>query len=205
MSVTFTAIANTTDFVVLAATVACECGSTRRASFSTYDEAADYGRKIRSGAITGVPCADQFCDPTGVRVDLVTAGEVGPELNVSNSNARFLLGLLGLPTDEDLSGSIDGSDMLGRALVACAVSPADEGVPAHDVLPGDGDAAFGAIADALGVNVVEGEPQDAPAQVATGLRMVDCGRRAGYAQERLAELVQVAQFAADRGWVVSYG
>lgn len=43
----------------------------------------------------------------------------GPQVNVSNTNAVLLLGLLGLPADPD--GECPAEDFLGRVLVAQAL------------------------------------------------------------------------------------
>ncbi|MBM4569106.1 hypothetical protein GS489_00960 [Rhodococcus hoagii] len=66
----------------------------------------------------------------GAGIEAVTAdGDDAPEVNMSNTNAVTLLGLLGLDTEG--FGDCPADDFLGRVLVAAALSPADEGVPAH--------------------------------------------------------------------------
>lgn len=101
-----------------------------------------------------------------------------PTLNVSNANARHLLGLLGLTSESEEDGCLSGStmaeDFLGRVLLAQAVNPTDAGVP-----------------------VVEEVGQG-------GMTLVKMGRRVGYADERLTSLRELADFAIDRGRSVQW-
>jgi hypothetical protein len=53
------------------------------------------------------------------------------EINMSNANARFVLDALGCESQIDLCGEEDAEAFLGRVLMALAVAPSDEGVPAH--------------------------------------------------------------------------
>lgn len=55
----------------------------------------------------------------------------GPQVDVSNSNARVLLDTLGVAAGDELAGAEAGEVFLGRVLLALAVAPADAGVPAH--------------------------------------------------------------------------
>ncbi|WP_206663661.1 hypothetical protein [Prescottella subtropica] len=108
----------------------------------------------------------------GAGIESVTAdGDDAPEVNMSNTNAVMLLDLLGLDTEG--FGDCPADDFLGRVLVASALSPADEGVPAH---------------------AVGGNP-----------RMIDCGRRPGYIQERLGDLHRLAAWAVENGRTVQWG
>lgn len=67
----------------------------------------------------------------GATIILVTTdGDDAPEVNMSNANARILLDLLGFGTEE-VCGDCSAADFLGRVLVAAALSPADEGMPAY--------------------------------------------------------------------------
>lgn len=72
--------------------------------------------------------------PNALGVDLEAWGE-GLLVNVSNSNAAFLLQALGLPTSDELCGETTGEDFLGRVLLATGPNPADEGVPALNLDP----------------------------------------------------------------------
>jgi hypothetical protein len=68
----------------------------------------------------------------GATITVVTAdGDDAPSANMSNANARILLDLLGLAGED--CGDCPADDFMGRVLVADALSPADEGVPVHDV------------------------------------------------------------------------
>lgn len=57
------------------------------------------------------------------------------EVNLSNLNAQTLMDLLGLRIDQDgdgdWAGSLSADDLLGRVLIAQAINPADEGLPAY--------------------------------------------------------------------------
>jgi hypothetical protein len=112
------------------------------------------------------------------------------ELDVCNANARFLLEALGFgsPTEEygddgsvlpgvyvELCGSTTPDDFLGRVLMALAVAPEDPGIPAQDV----------------------SSPGSA--------RVVDFGRRAGYLQDRLANLLSIVTFAKERNLDICWG
>jgi hypothetical protein len=54
-------------------------------------------------------------------------------VDTNDGNAARLLDALGLPVQQE--GELPLPDFLGRVLVALAVEPADEGVPAHDTSP----------------------------------------------------------------------
>lgn len=94
------------------------------------------------------------------------------DVNMANANAAFVLDSLGLPTD-DLSGGLPADDFLGRVLMALAVAPQDEGVPAYD-------------------DTRPGGPQ-----------WTECGRREGYLQdqlEALRELTEQCPPGAEVAW-----
>jgi hypothetical protein len=57
------------------------------------------------------------------------------DVNMSNANARHLLDALGLDTD-DLTGHVPAETFEGAVLLALAINPADEGIPAHELVPG---------------------------------------------------------------------
>lgn len=95
-------------------------------------------------------------------------------VNVSNGNAVLLLDLLGLAGPDAWCGRVDGADFLGRVLLAQAIAPADAGRPALETTTG------------------------------TGARLVDCGRPAGYADDRLTQLRSIAEAAAAAGSTVDW-
>lgn len=94
------------------------------------------------------------------------------DVNVSNTNARLLLTILGLDS-EDLCGTVDGEDFLGRILVALAEDRDDTGVASA---------------------VVGGKEVGQ-----SGATMVDCGLPAGYFGDRFTALHGLAQEAARLG------
>lgn len=101
------------------------------------------------------------------------------DVNLANTNARMVLSILGMTEEsEDLCGSIDGEDLLGRVLVAMAEDRDDTGV-ASAVIGGS----------ALGQR---------------GATMVDCGLPAGYFAERFGALHALAAEAARLGRPVTF-
>lgn len=117
-------------------------------------------------------CGDEYCAYGPMFIRAIEA-DPSPEVNVSNTNAMHLLGLLGFPSQSDEDGSLCGSttaeDFLGRVLLAQAVNPSDAGVPVTETV-GQG-----------------------------GAVLIAMGRRVGYSDDRLAELRDLADFAVDRG------
>lgn len=161
MSVTFCTEAPTLYFEI-----ACYARGRVATRFATHAEA--YAEQIAMLTRGEHPkgCADEYCLAMGhTFIDAVCAMDTH-EVNLSNVNARFILGNLGLVTEEgaDMSGTLDAEDFLGRVLLAAALSPEDEGIPSH-------------------------------AASSTGATMVECGRRAGYLHEVLDSLRAVADDA----------
>jgi hypothetical protein len=95
-------------------------------------------------------CNHHLCRDYGADVDEITDGP--GEINLNQANAKRVLCALGYVTGAELAADEDaptvlgirftGLDMygqdaaesfLGRVLLALAVSPADEGMPAHEV------------------------------------------------------------------------
>lgn len=97
-----------------------------------------------------------------------------PSANVSNENARSILGLVGI-TDDDLCGGTDADVFLGSVMVAQATI---------------GDRDNGSESLAL---------QDEGC-----IEMVDVGRPAGYFTEALTALREVAEFALSGGYEVGW-
>lgn len=96
----------------------CRCGENRSVlAYPTREEARAHAPI----------CADEFC---AAFPGSATPAEQSPFLNVANGNAVHLLSILGYETAEELCGSADAEDFLGRVLVALAINPTDAGVPA---------------------------------------------------------------------------
>jgi len=147
-------------------------------------------------------CGDEFCQESRMFI-LALEEAPAPEVNVSNINALHLLGLLGVETTNeygeiDLCGSMSGQDFLGRVLMATAVSPADSGVPATAVRYQDGEGTALSVAEATSTSAV------AVAVEQRSLTVIDCGRREGYSEDRLAELHDLAQFSIATGRTVQW-
>ena len=110
------------------------------------------------------------------------------EINMSNSNAVLVCESLGINLEEEgWCGSLPAQDFLGRVLVALAVSPADEGMPSHDLQPGDDAGPLFGI-------VREGGP-----------RIIQGARRPGYLQERLGQLRELADWAVAHDAEIDFG
>lgn len=148
--------------------------------FGSYEESrtflqAEYDTHGYTGGLA--VCGDDYCAYGLMSIQAIES-DPAPDLNVSNTNAMHLLGLLGLPAEPDECGSLGGSttaeDFLGRVLLAQAVSPSDAGVP---------------------VTATVGQ---------SGAVLIDMGRRVGYADDRLTSLRTLADFAVDRGRTVQW-
>ncbi len=97
-------------------------------------------------------------------------------VNMSSSNAVHVCASLAIDLEEwGWCGSLPAVDFLGRVLMALAVLPVDAGRPV----------------------TVDAEPGRAT--------FVDCGRREGYAQERLGQLRELADWAVANLAVISFG
>lgn len=110
-----------------------------------------------------------------VIMDVPEAEELS--VNMSSSNAAHVCASLGLDL-EDLGwcGSLAAEDFLGRVLVALAVLPVDAGMPRHEL----------------------------PREPGT-VRWIECGRPEGYAQDRLGQLRELADWAIAHGAEISFG
>jgi len=116
----------------------------------------------------------QECDTHGLYPTAVTGV---PEVNMSNSNAVFILGLLGVSSEYELMGESHQELVGSMAAAVFAERVAFAGV----VGGGDTGTTTVTYRDAGGPTIVE------------------CGRPAGYADERLAQLAEVAAWAAGHG------
>lgn len=142
-----------------------------------------YERDLTLGPVTGydaiVPVIEAHkaecdeCAHYGIYSTAVCDIDDALDVNVANTNARMLLVALGLDADGDLCGSADGSDFLGRVLLALAVDRDDSGVRSAVV----GGAEVGQ----------------------SGATMIDCGLPAGYFAERFGALHALAAEAARLG------
>lgn len=171
MSVTFHTEAPTLGFEV-----ACYARGRAAARFATHAEAYAEQVAMLTRGEHPMGCDDEYCLAMGhTFIDAVRVMNAH-EVNVSNINARFILGHLGLADEDgaDMSGALDAEDFLGRVLLAVALSPEDEGIPSHTV-------------------------------PSTGATMVECGRHAGYLHEVLDSLRAVADDAIRLGERVYWG
>lgn len=107
-------------------------------------------------------------------IDALVAVEY-PEVNMSNTNAMYLMGILGLPVDDDAyCGSITADELIERILLASAVDRDESATP----------------------DVVTTTP---------GLATwVECGLPEGYVSSRLAGLWEVATAAKNAGRLVQW-
>lgn len=103
-----------------------------------------------------------------------------------------------VPLEEDPSPQVNLSNFNARFVLAAL------GVDSEDLCGEDGAESFlGRVLTALAIAPVdEGVPaHDLPGP---GAQVVECGRRAGYLQERLAVLHEVALWAVERGRCVQW-
>jgi len=147
-------------------------------------------------------CGDEFCQEDRMFI-LALEEAPAPEVNVSVFNAVHMLGLLGIETTNehgeiDLCGSMSGEDLMGRVLMASAVNPADAGVAASAVRYQDGESTPMSVAEATSTSAV------AVAVEQRSLTVIDCGRREGYSEDRLADLRELAQFCITTGRTVQW-
>ena len=126
------------------------------------------------------------------------------EVNLSNLNAQTLMDLLGLRIDQDgdgdWSGSLSADDLLGRVLIAQAINPADEGLPAYKMTgaeAGNHSGLLGGLLGGLAQAEAEGE---------AGPSIWFGGRSAGYFDERLAQVRELAEEVKALGddWVIKW-
>ena len=141
--------------------ISCACGDVNYVtSYASYDDARNaFDVGVR------VSCGDDYCSADHCYIIPAFVGELPPEVNMSNVNAEYIIGLLGIEFDS--CGSISGTDLMGRVLMAQAVSPSDAGIPV----------------------------------IQTGI-VVDMGRAAGYGDERLLQMEDVARFSIDHNLLV---
>lgn len=147
--------------------------------YGSYSDAQEFLQaELDAHGCTGhlAVCGDEWCAGSMLFIHPIQV-DPAPELNVSSQNAIHLLGLLGIPFDAEdgaIAGSMPAEDFLGRVLMAQAVNPADAGVPAR-TLPSEG-----------------------------GATVINCGRREGYSEDRLAPLHELAEFAVSRGRTIQW-
>ena len=174
----------------------CGCESWRSPVFAS---ATDAAIARLDGKFT-LGCADDLCHKYGV---FIVPALAEPEVNLSNGNASEMLDNLGIQVGEDFAerciGSMPAEDFKGRVLMALALCPADEGMPAYKLGSEEAPAHFGFIADAL-----EGKAQ-AEAEGREGVTVWQCARREGYTQEMLGYLLEVAEYAQAQGREVVWG
>lgn len=114
----------------------------------------------------------ELVEKHGFPVTMLTHREDLGGVNMHNEGAGRVLEVLGFTLDpeEGLVGTCEVDDFLGRVLVALAVAHEDEGMPAHDMSPG--------------------EP---------GATMWAAAREPGDLQRRLRDLRDLAESCSDQG------
>lgn len=165
---------------VLGWDVTCVCGATyleADQNLLSYDEAKNLVSILR---VTGLAnCEDSDCFTFGIFPSAIHAGGEGPTVNMSNGNSVAVLEALGLKTDEDdfsdvCCGSLSAEDFKGRVLMALAVAP------------------------------ISPERVTEVTNLPTGSTIVNCGREEGYLQEKLEQLLEVADFALEAARSVTW-
>ena len=171
--------------------IVCGCEGWKSQEFSSHGEA--YAAQVEQVVVS--ECSDEFCQ-TYPELFIISA-EVSPEVNVSNINAEGVLDNLGIMVGQDFSdrccGSISADDFKGRILMALALVPEDEGMPAYQLTEAPESGAGSSLLAGLGLGA-EGGPQ-----------FWMGARPAGHAQEVLGRLLEVAEFAQANGRLVVWG
>jgi hypothetical protein len=158
MSVTFYAEpSKTVGFDVI-----CVCGN-KKGLCEPYNVVSEILFTLRATGERLVGC-DEDCEMFDYFSRAITVGPESEELNMANMNARDILEVLAIEADE-LAGSMNADDFLGRVLIAEAIAPesAEKLVETYSL-------------------------ED-------GATIVECGRPAGYVQEKLSALREIAEFA----------
>lgn len=161
--------------------VVCGCSAWKSQEFTTHGEA--YAAMLEGVVVS--QCSDEYCLAYG---DLfIVSAQESPEVNVSNVNAEEVLNNLGIMVGEDFSercaGSMAAEDFKGRILVALALLPVDEGMPAYQLTEASEAGTAGSALAAWGLRAEKGP------------EFFMGARPAGYAQEVLTRLLEVAEFA----------
>jgi hypothetical protein len=193
MSVTFSPA--TPESVSIAHNLTCACGDW--VSSEVYPDYLSAYRAGRSGAVIS-GCVNDYCLEDRDCFIPAPAGYF-PEVNLSNHNASMVLETLGVDVADDLCGSMSADDFLGRVLIALAISPADEGMPAYKLTGADYTGQGGLLGGLL-AGLAEAEANDEPTAT-----FWQGARPAGYLQERLEMLREIAEFAKSKGWGVCWG
>ena len=159
MSVTFSVEQDSCEFKI-----ACSCGETVLS-----DTFSDFSSAFEVLPTYSNTCADEFCATYPARI--VAIEDERLSFNVSNTNAAYIFDALGVvDEDERMSGAMPADDLLGRVLLAEAISPSDAGLPAF----------------------TEGS-------------VTYCGRPAGYLDEKLTALREIASYARTEKVLVVWG
>lgn len=123
----------------------------------------------------GLRCEVEDCLAYGGSIATLLAVEP-PSLNVSNINGVMLAGLLGIPGSvAEFGATLPAAEFRDRVVTALLLADRDKGVAAVETVSGG------------------------------GLQWIDCGRPAGYQQDKLAQLQQVADWAIEHGRTVGIG
>ncbi len=193
MSVTFSpSMATVTGF-----RIGCSCKTNKsKVTFGSYKDAeAFYVKHNLTQSASNFPSVlegcqyagkEGYCEECSPFIHVITEddGQDVPEVNMSNTNAIKLLEMLGLLTGVeespfgllpvDACGAEEADDFLGRVLTAQALSTGDPGRPEE-------------------TEVMEG-----------GAMVIHCGTPEGYADQRLEQLREVAEWAKARGRMVTW-
>lgn len=127
----------------------------------------------------------------GVVLDQVEETTHNHSVTLANSNAVRVLETLGLMAagedeDSDLFGQCEAEDFLGRILLALAIAPHDEEIPAHQLRTNE---LTGVLRTIVG---------DGGAKVWTGTR------RAGYLQDKLQKLADLVRFCQQHDHMIAW-
>lgn len=128
MSVTFSVEANFTEEYY----ATCSCGA-KRVSVDSYEDFENLCTKLKEQNLPLGGCTDEYCFATGNLYfhSVEDINEDAPYVNVSNHNFEDIADALGIPHG-DGTGLMNADDLLGRILVALAVSPESAERPTYN-------------------------------------------------------------------------
>lgn len=171
MSVTFAVESNTE---ISSYILSCGCANASSVTFNSDNEVEEFLGKWRDEPFHFDGCEDELCLFYIPSITYIDGTENMRSVNVSNTNARDILEVLGYEQDE-LCGSATSDDFMGRILIALAIAP---------------------------------ESAERVTEVSRsnyGSTIINCGRDAGYIQDRLTDLLDVVSDASNAGMGIYWG
>lgn len=125
MSVTITAVTTVTDVDTYG--LQCCCGEESPVTYPTRAEAETARPTSYDEQVMQIGCTSDYCEPQSVYVKEL--GDLPPQINMANANARVILGALGIAAEDTLCGSMAAAGMADRFADARTLANAFPGRP----------------------------------------------------------------------------